>query len=382
MDGTLMGNSIRNSMKNPMRNPAGNSMTERARDFLEAYDGPHVRIMEVCGTHTHEIFRQGIRSILSDQIELISGPGCPVCVTPVGFIDEAVTLALEYGCTICTFGDLVRVPGTKLSLQTARGKGARVRVVYSPQDAQQYAAEHPEEPVVFLSVGFETTTPSSCLAVQNAKKLGLTNFSLLTANKTMPAAYQAMKDSTDLFLYPGHVHAIIGTGVCEDLVREGVSGVCAGFTAKELLTALAVGVRKFSQGEPFFVNAYPRVVRPEGAPAAIRLVAGTMEPCDSEWRGIGEIPGSGMRLRPEFAAFDARKKYNLPVMKGRPNPACRCGEVLQGKCLPSDCGVFGTGCTPDHPVGACMVSGEGACSAFYLYGGVRREQRRKELVYE
>ena len=339
-----------------------------AREALEGYDGPHVRIMEVCGTHTHEMFRQGIRRILPPQVELISGPGCPVCVTPVGFVDEAIMLALDRGCTICTFGDLVRVPGTKLSLAGARARGATVRVVYSPQDAEAYAANHPSEQVVFLSVGFETTTPSSCLAVRAAADDGLTNFSLLTANKTMPGAYEAMRGSTDLFLYPGHVHAITGTRVCEDLMARGVSGVLAGFTARELVTALAVGVTKFAQGAPFFVNCYPRVVRPEGAPAAQRLVARMMEPCDATWRGIGVIAGSGMRLREAYASYDARAKYDLPHIDGRENRACRCGEVLQGACTPRECPVFGTLCTPEHPVGACMVSSEGACSAFYLYG--------------
>ncbi len=338
-------------------------------EILKEYDGPRVRIMEVCGTHTHEIFRQGIRRILSDKIELISGPGCPVCVTPVGFIDEAVYLALQRGCTICTFGDLVRVPGTEMSLAGARGKGGKVKVVYSPQDAEKYAKEHPEEQVVFLSVGFETTTPSSCIAVKMAAEQGITNFSLLTANKTMPGAYEAMKDSTDLFLYPGHVHAITGTGICEELAGRGVSGVCAGFTAKELTTALAVAVKQFEKGEAFFVNCYPRVVKAEGSPGAQKLVKEMMEPCDSEWRGIGVIPDSGMKLQEAFAQYDARVKYNVPAIRGKVNPACRCGEVLQGKCLPSDCKVYGKVCTPEHPVGACMVSGEGACSAFYLYGG-------------
>ncbi len=340
-----------------------------ALEIVQNYDGPHVRIMEVCGTHTHEIFRQGIRRVLSPQIEVISGPGCPVCVTPVGFIDEAIELALGHGCTITTFGDLVRVPGTKMSLQGARARGAKVQVVYSPQDGEAYAEAHPDEEVVFLSVGFETTTPSSCIAVKKAQAAGIKNFSLLTANKTMPGAYEAMKDSTDLFLYPGHVHAITGTKVCEDLAaKEGVSGVLAGFTPKELLTAFAVGVIKFAQGEPFFVNCYPRVVKPEGSPAARRIVDQMMQPCDARWRGIGVIPQSGMELRPEFSAYDARKKYELPHIEGRENPACRCGQVLQGKCTPKDCPVFGRACTPEHPVGACMVSSEGACSAFYLYG--------------
>ena len=347
-------------------------MSREARtpmELLAGYDGPPLRIMEVCGTHTHEIFRLGIRKLLPSQVELISGPGCPVCVTPVGFIDEAIWLALEQDVTIATFGDLVRVPGTELSLAGARAKGAKVQVVYSPLDAASYAREHPETQVTFLSVGFETTTPASCLAVEQAQAAGLSNFSLLTANKTMPNAYRALKGSADVFLYPGHVHAITGTGLCEALVEQGVSGVVAGFTAKELVSALAVAVTRGREGTPFFYNAYPRVVTPEGSPAAVALMDRLMEPCDSEWRGLGVIPGSGLRLREAYAAFDARVKFRMPKITGRANPACRCGEVLQGKCRPSDCPVFGKVCTPQHPVGACMVSGEGACSAYYQYGG-------------
>lgn len=324
--------------------------------------------MEVCGTHTHEIFRNGIRQILSPQIHLISGPGCPVCVTPADYIDEAVMLALEKNCTIATFGDLVRVPGSGSSLADARSRGGRIRVVYAPSDALDYAASHPDEEVVFLSVGFETTVPSECLTVQDAIDRGITNFSLLTANKTMPGAYLAMKDATDAFLYPGHVHAIIGTGICEDYRdRYSISGVCAGFTPKELLVALALTVKGLSRGEPFFINAYPRVVRPEGSPEAVSLVRKYMEPVDALWRGIGEIPGSGLVLRDDFASYDARKKFSLPHITGRDNPACRCGDVLRGACSSDECPLFGRACTPEHPVGACMVSSEGACSAFYLY---------------
>ena len=394
------------------------SVIARAREIIDNYQGEPIRIMEVCGTHTHEIFRLGIRQILPDKVRLISGPGCPVCVTPVDFIDEAVYLAMEKNVTICTFGDLVRVPGScgtagaakaadkgsgqgqkaresgqgqeaplqagdaagqersaktaKIgSLAAARAAGARIQVVYAPQDAVAYAKEHPQEQVVFLFFFFETTTPSSCLAVKEAMSEGLTNFSILTANKTMPAAYAAMKDSTDAFLYPGHVHAITGTGICEELAREGTSGVVAGFTAKELMTALAVIVKKTQEGKPYFENCYPRVVRAEGSSAAQRLVEEMMEPCDARWRGIGVLPASGVKLRRKYQDYDARIKFNIPSMEGRENPACRCGEVLQGKCLPSDCKVFGKGCTPEHPIGACMVSGEGACSAFYLYGGDR-----------
>lgn len=345
------------------------SAVSEAKDFLSSYDGKKVRIMEVCGTHTHEIFKDGIRQILSPQIDLISGPGCPVCVTPADFIDEAVMLALEKNCTITTFGDLVRVPGSEKSLADARADGAKVKVVYAPQDAVKYAQLHPDEEVVFLSVGFETTVPSECLAVQQAIEKGLKNFSLLTANKTMPEAYLAMKDATDAFLYPGHVHAIIGTSVCEKLRDEyGISGVCAGFTPSELLVALALEVKGLSRGEPFFINAYPRVVREEGSPKAVALTEKYMEPVDVLWRGIGEIKNSGLALREEYSDFDARKKYALPHITGRDNPACRCGEVLQGKCTSEECPLFGKACTPEHPVGACMVSSEGACSAFYLYG--------------
>lgn len=345
------------------------STIEEARAYLENYDGPDFRIMEVCGTHTHEIFRQGIRRILSPKINLISGPGCPVCVTPVSFIDEAVYLALEKDCTITTFGDLVRVPGSKMSLAGARTKGAKIKVVYAPFDAVKIAQDNPEEQVVFLSVGFETTTPSDVIAVKKAMAAGLKNFSILTANKTMPGAYEAMGKSCDAFLYPGHVHAITGTQICKDMCEKGVSGVIAGFTGSELLTALAVAVKKFGEGKPFFVNCYPRVVKDEGSPAAVAMVDKFMEPCDAEWRGIGTIPMSGMQLRDEFAEFDARKKYDVPQIKPEYKTACRCGDVLQGKITPNECPLFGKACNPDHPVGACMVSDEGACSAFYMYGG-------------
>ena len=338
------------------------------KQILQSYSGRKLRIMEVCGTHTHEIFRLGIRKLLPESIDLISGPGCPVCVTPVGYIDEACYLALEKNCIICTFGDLIRVPGTEMSLAGARAQGAVIKTVYSPLDAVEFAKENPDKQVVFLAVGFETTTPSACLAVEKAKAAGLENFSILCANKTMPNAYQALKGSADAFLFPGHVNAITGNATCKALCEQGVSGVVAGFTAKELMTALAVTVKLLEKGEPFFVNCYPRVVKDEGSPAAQKLMDKVMQPCDSEWRGLGVIKMSGMTLRDEYADYDARKKYDMPEIKGKPNPACRCGDVLQGKCKPSDCKVFGKVCTPQHPVGACMVSGEGACSAYYQYG--------------
>lgn len=341
----------------------------KARRIVEGYDGPKIRIMEVCGTHTHDIFRLGIRKILPPSVQLISGPGCPVCVTPTGYIDEAVMLALDHGATICTFGDLVRVPGTTKSLADARSEGAKIRIVYSPVDASDYAAQHPDEQVVFLSVGFETTTPASCISVRNARGAGLSNYSLLTANKTMTNAYRLLKGSTEAYLFPGHVSTVTGTKIYEELKEEGICGTVTGFTASEILTALAVNIKKVSEGLPFFRNCYTRVVTEEGSPAARRIIEETMEDCDAEWRGLGSIPASGLRLREEYAAFDARRKFSLPAVVGRSNPVCRCGDVLRGNIKPNECPVFGTGCTPDHPVGACMVSGEGACSAWYKYGG-------------
>ena len=341
---------------------------QQAAEIIRNYDGKKLRIMEVCGTHTHEIFRQGIRKMLPENIQLISGPGCPVCVTPVSYIDEAVYLALEKGCLITTFGDLVRVPGTEKSLASARAEGAEIRPVYSPLDALQYTEEHPEKQVVFLSVGFETTTPPSLMAVRKAKEEGLKNFSILTANKTMDNAYLALKDSADAFLYPGHVRTISGTKIYYDLMKQGISGVVTGFTGPELLTALAVIVKKSQEGKPFFMNCYPRVVTDEGSPAARKLAAEMTDAVDSEWRGIGIIPKSGLQLKPEYADYDARLKYDMPKIEGHANPACRCGSVLKGEITPEQCPVFGKGCTPEHPVGACMVSGEGACAAFYKYG--------------
>lgn len=350
-----------------------NTAIMKARDIIAGYRGPKLCIMEVCGTHTHEIFRLGIRSLLPENVALISGPGCPVCVTPVSYIDEAIFLAEERHATICTFGDLVRVPGTEKTLADARSRGARIQVVYTPLDAVTYAEEHPREEVVFLSVGFETTTPSACLALKRAEAQDIANFSLLTANKTMPAAYEAMASHTDAYLYPGHVCAITGTSLPESLTKQGISGAVAGFTASELLTALAVILEKSRSGEPFFVNAYPRVVRPAGNPAARALVETYMEPCDATWRGLGTLKASGLKIRPAFAPRDARVRFSLPSMSGRENPACHYGAILQGLERPVDCPLYGRTCTPDHPIGACMVSREGACSAYYLYGGLGRD---------
>ena len=339
---------------------------QKALERIRNYSGKPVRIMEVCGTHTHAVFQYGIRRILPESVRLISGPGCPVCVTETGYIDEAVFLA-EKGAVIATFGDLVRVPGTEKSLAGARAEGAKVKVVYSPLDALEYAKTHPEEQVVFLAVGFETTAPASCLAVKKAKREGVKNFYLLVANKTMDQAYRTLKDSADAFLYPGHVSAITGMGIYRELMREGISGAVCGFTSGEILTALAVILKRLEEGKPFAENCYPRVVTEEGSPAGRALIRETMEPCDAVWRGIGNIPGSGLRLNSDYHAFDARAAFRVPQMHGRPNPACRCGDVLMGRITPDQCPLFGKKCTPLVPVGACMVASEGTCSAYYKY---------------
>lgn len=338
------------------------------REIIESYSGRPLRIMEVCGTHTHEIFRCGIRKILPPQVELISGPGCPVCVTPPGYIDSAVELALKHNALICTFGDLIRVPGSQMSLAGARSQGAQIKAVYTPLDAVEIAAEAPEKEVVFLAVGFETTVPSACLAVKHAAAKGLKNFTLLSSNKTMPRAYRALGNCADAFLYPGHVHTIIGSGICRELLKEGVSGVVAGFQPDELLTAIAVILHHAGAGQgAFFENCYRRIARDEGNPAAVRIIEEFMTPCDAEWRGLGVIPESGLKLNEKYSAFDARLKFNVPESSGTPHAGCRCGEILKGILKPRECPLFGKVCTPVNPVGACMVSHEGSCSAYYQY---------------
>lgn len=342
----------------------------RLAQRLQRYDGPPVSIMEVCGTQTAENYRQGIRSLLPAGIRLIAGPGCPVCVTPAGFIDAGAALSLQKGTLVCTFGDLIRVPGIHTSLAEARSQGGAVRPVYSPFDAVKAASENPHLQVVFLAVGFETTAPAVCLAVKQAAAQGLSNFSVLSACKTMTNAYYRLAGSAQAFLYPGHVSAITGMGVYRRLARDGISGVVSGFSAPELLTALTVLVEKLREGEPFAVNCYTRVVPEEGSPRALSLLDEVMEACGAVWRGLGEVPGSGLRLKSKYAAFDAAARFSVPPAADQTPPGCRCAEVLTGGCEPADCPLFAKVCTPQSPVGACMVSGEGACAACYRFVGL------------
>lgn len=339
---------------------------------IKKYRGRPLVFMEVCGTHTMSIFQNGIRDLLPPDIELVSGPGCPVCVTPVGFVDAAVDLAEKPEVVLTTFGDMLRIPGSRSSLALEKAAGAEIQVVYSPLDAVLLAESKPDRQVVFLSVGFETTTPVTALALRQAAEKQLSNFFVLTANKTMPAAMEmlARQGRIDGFLLPGHVCAISGLAEYEAMALEyGIPGVAAGFEPLDLLQALLLLSRLAETREGRVVNQYARVVRPEGNKKAKEIVKQVFEPCNAQWRGLGCIEGSGLCLRKEYEAFDAWKHFKLEPVQGMEPEGCRCGQVLMGNLKPDACPLFGKACTPAKPVGACMVSSEGTCAAYYRYGG-------------
>ncbi|MDZ7373746.1 MAG: hydrogenase formation protein HypD [candidate division KSB1 bacterium] len=346
----------------------------RSLELLAAEsEGLRATFMEVCGTHTVAIFRHGLRPLLPAGIRLISGPGCPVCVTPNSTIDRAVAMADLPRTTVATFGDMMRVPGSRSSLEEKRSLGADVRVVYSPLEAVEIASATPGRTVIFVAVGFETTAPAVAAAVLEASRRGLTNFFLLVAHKTMPQAMRALvtgdKIGLDGFICPGHVSTIIGAGPYRFLAEEfSKACVIAGFEPLDIVEAIRLLVRQVREKKPDVAIQYRRVVRPEGNPRALEIMYRVFEPCDSEWRGLGWIPSSGLRLREEFRAFDAEAQLAVEVEPPRENPGCRCGDVLRGLVNPEDCPLFGTTCTPDTPVGPCMVSTEGTCAAVYRYG--------------
>ncbi|MFH1843397.1 MAG: hydrogenase formation protein HypD [bacterium] len=333
--------------------------------------GP-VRLMEVCGTHTVSLFRSGIRSILPANIRLISGPGCPVCVTSQGYIDAALDLARYSRVAITTYGDMVRVPGRDGSLADLRAQGADVTVCYSARDAVQHAVANPEREVVFLAVGFETTAPATAVAVLEAEQLGLQNFSLLTGHKLVMPALNALLAADDLpvdgFLLPGHVSVIIGSDVYLPLAREhGKACVVAGFEVRQLLLGILHLLRQKAAGQPRVDNVYPVAVQPEGNRRAQELLEHVFQPGDAVWRAMGNIPGSGLDLRPALARFDAWQRYDMEPGEDYEPPGCRCGEVIQGRVDPGDCPLFATACRPESPIGPCMVSSEGSCAAWYRY---------------
>lgn len=334
----------------------------------------NLALMEVCGGHTHAIFRFGLETMLPPGIELVHGPGCPVCVLPMGRVDDCVALAETPGVIVTTFGDAMRVPGSRKSLMQAKADGADVRMVYSPLDALKLARENPAKQIVFFAIGFETTMPSTALTVLAAQRESIRNFSLFCNHITIIPTIKAVLDSPDMqidgFIGPGHVSMVIGTQpyrfVCEHYKR---SLVVTGFEPIDVLTGIWMLVKQLAEGRCEIENQYARVVPDGGNRAALEAVAKVYELREFfEWRGLGSIDHSGVRLRADYAAFDAESKFKLPSIRIADPKACQCGEVLKGAIKPWECKVFGKACTPETPMGALMVSSEGACAAYYQYG--------------
>ena len=333
--------------------------------------GRRARVMEVCGSHTMAIARFGIRGLLPENVDLISGPGCPVCVTDTGYIDAAIDLARK-GALIATFGDMVRVPGSESDLASCRAQGASVEVCYSPMGALDLATKHPDREVVFLAIGFETTAAPIISLVETAIHSGIGNLSLLTAFKLVPPALAALLADPEIevhaFLCPAHVSAIIGSDAYRPFAEgNGTPCVVAGFEPLDILYGLQGILEQMVKGESRVQNQYDRVVKPEGNRIALKLMETYIEPADATWRGLGVIPKSGLSLRAEFSGFDAAHKHGIEIRKGHTNSKCLCGEVLKGKIAPPGCSLFGKACTPEHPIGPCMVSVEGSCAAHYKY---------------
>ncbi len=329
-------------------------------------------IMEVCGGQTHAIIRNGIDQLLPDLIELIHGPGCPVCVTPLGMIDKALEIARRPDVIFCSFGDMLRVPGSDKDLFAVRSEGGDVRVVYSPLDALALAEEHPNRQVVFFAIGFETTAPANAMAVHLARQRGVQNFSVLVSHVLVPPAIEAIVTSpdnrVDAFLAAGHVCSVMGTNEYEPLVaKHRVPIVVTGFEPLDVLDGIRRTVLQLERGEAAVENAYARVVTADGNRPAQEMVREVFEVCDRQWRGIGPIPLSGWHLAPDYAAFDAEARFDVGAIDSPESELCRAGEVLQGLIKPNQCEAFGRECTPRTPLGATMVSTEGACAAYFHY---------------
>ena len=339
-----------------------------------------LRIMEVCGTHTMSIFRHGIRSLLPEGLTLLSGPGCPVCVTPASHIDAFVAAARFPQVTIATFGDLIRVPGSEGSLANARAAGARVEIVYSPMDALTLAEQEPERLIVFPAIGFETTAPTIAATILQAGRLGIANFLIIAANKTMPQALEALLADPELavdgLLCPGHVSAVIGAEAYRPLAEKYHLGCAvAGFEPADILAGLLSLIRQSNANMPTVDNGYTRAVSASGNTKAQGLINEVFAPADSEWRGLGTIRDSGLVLRAPYQRFDGLRHLGISLQATKEPKGCRCGDILKGRLLPPDCPLYGAACTPLQPVGPCMVSAEGTCAAFYRYSG-QKESRR------
>lgn len=331
-----------------------------------------VTFMEVCGTHTMSIYQYGIRSLLPDNIRLVSGPGCPVCVTPVGYVDKAVACCRRRDTIVATFGDMLRVPGSSSSLMEERARGGNVRIVHSPLDAVALATQNPHHQVVFLGVGFETTAPAVAASILQAARSGVTNYAVLASHKTMPVPMELLSADPGLalagYLCPAHVSTIIGGKAYLPLVEQHhIPCVVTGFEPADVLLGLEMLLAQVLAGASRVEIQYSRAVTWEGNSKAQRIMGLVFEPCDAVWRGLGMLPGSGLAIRPELASFDAEKVLCIEETEGQENSDCRCGEILKGKISPVDCPLFATLCTPETPVGACMVSSEGTCAAAYKY---------------
>lgn len=335
-----------------------------------------LRLMEVCGTHTVAIFKAGIRQLLPEEVELVSGPGCPVCVTPNRYLDTAIAYSQKQDVIITTFGDMLRVPGSCSSLMAAKAEGADVRIVYSPLDSIEIAKANTGKKVIFLAVGFETTAPTAAATILSAEQAKLNNFFVLSAHKLVPPALKALLAAphikVDGFLLPGHVSAIIGLEPYRFLCHDyNIPAVVAGFEPLDILQSVYMLVKQLALGEASIENQYSRIVPQTGNQSARQVLERVYQPADAEWRGLGLINSSGLKLKEAYTSFDAQT--NIPIDPGlsREQKGCRCGEVLCGIIKPTACPLFGQSCRPEHPVGACMVSVEGSCAAWYKYGAGR-----------
>lgn len=348
-------------------------LARRLADKIARVSTRPARLMEFCGGHTVAIMRNGIRQLLPPTVEMLSGPGCPVCVTANGDIDQAIALSGLPDVIITTFGDMLKVPGSYSSLQKARAEGSDIRVVYSTQDALQTARDNPQKSIIFIGVGFETTAPTIAMAVVQAEKEDLRNFYVLCRLKLTPPAMRALLDLGEIklngIICPGHVTTVIGTGPYQAYARDyGVACVVAGFEPVDILQAVEMLVQQIERGEPRVEIAYTRGVRPGGNLKALDLMHNVFDTAGANWRGIGAIPASGLTFKAKYARFDAGCAFDVALPPAREAPGCRCGEVLRGVIHPPECKLFGKTCSPENPIGPCMVSSEGSCAAYYQYG--------------
>ncbi len=348
-------------------------LVHKLRDRIALISRTPLKIMEFCGTHTHAICRFGIREMLPETIEMFSGPGCPVCVTDQADMDYAIALAQVPGAIVATFGDLLKVPGSRGSLQTAKARGAAVEVVYSPLDALDFAKENPGRPVIFLGIGFETTAPTVAGSILEAVRRGLTNFYVYSLHKLTPPAMQAVLGAREIslsgILCPGHVSTVIGWKAWDFLAGVyGIPGAVAGFEPADVLWAIAEIVTQHESHRAEIKNTYPRSVTAQGNVTAQAVMRQVFEPAAARWRGLGMIPDSGLALKPEYEAFDAKRVFQVDPGETILPEGCLCGEIIRGVTRPDACPLFGDVCNPAQPVGPCMVSTEGTCAAYYQYG--------------